>query len=230
MYFRTLLFPMLASDVLYSSFSIFYKLLKTKHLSSHRLKHLIHSFKFLPLEMHLQIFLVIFSEIHLRIGLSLKFGRFYGFVLTYSLSLCLFVTHVQWLKTTLSELGLDMCPKPCWYNVRESQIGPRGHRLMINRLMFHNFQVHNTQVMLLIVVSLKHPFHGATSSQMMQQTLKSLKPLKALNARRKSLSHQRVIYKAHLTPLYFISMQIMLLDISENERYISFAIHMFSVN
>lgn len=82
--------------------------------------------------MHLRIFLVQFLEMHIRIGLRLKFGRFCefcGFVLTCSLSMCRFITHMQWLITmleiTLAELGWDTCPKPCRYNVKWKQIGPQ---------------------------------------------------------------------------------------------------------
>lgn len=38
-------------------------------------------------------------------------------------------------KKALTELGLGVCPKPCWYDVRWLQWGPRCHELLITRLM-----------------------------------------------------------------------------------------------
>lgn len=97
------------------------------------------------------------------------------------LSMCLLVTQVWWLKTTMAELGSTVCPKLHRYNVRGPQSEPRGHKFMIT----YSVEVPNHGV--LVAVSLRNLLHGATSPQMMHQNMKSLKPLKPLKPRRKPM-------------------------------------------
>lgn len=51
--------------------------------------------------------------------------------------------HVQWLKTTRTDLGSAVCSNTRLYDVRGPGAGPRGHELMLPCLMAYKVEVHN---------------------------------------------------------------------------------------